>query len=121
MEGIRADTPAALRRLVLSCISYDREQRPLFPQVSILRISVSTKKKFRTMLYLRIMNKLSRNCRRTFFSSIMDAEKLAVDGANKSRVLKLVHSYLTVIKGQNDYNNFCYFYLFSANFLKTNF
>ena len=33
MEGIRADTPAALRRLVLSCISYDREQRPLFPQV----------------------------------------------------------------------------------------
>jgi hypothetical protein len=36
MEGIRPDTPAALRRLVLSCISYDREQRPLFPQVSVL-------------------------------------------------------------------------------------
>lgn len=33
MEGIRPDTPAALRRLVLNCISYSREQRPLFPQV----------------------------------------------------------------------------------------
>ncbi len=33
MEGIRPDTPAALRRLVLNCINYNREQRPLFPQV----------------------------------------------------------------------------------------
>ena len=33
MERIRTDTPQPLRRLMLECIRYDREQRPLFPQV----------------------------------------------------------------------------------------
>ena len=33
MDKIRHDTPPALRRLLLDCIQYNRENRPLFPQV----------------------------------------------------------------------------------------
>ena len=33
MEGIKQDTPKALRRLLDSCINYEREQRPDFKHV----------------------------------------------------------------------------------------
>ncbi len=33
MEKIRSDTPPALRRLLLNCIQYNREGRPLFSHV----------------------------------------------------------------------------------------
>ena len=33
MSIARSDTPMALRRLTQDCIKYDRDERPLFPQV----------------------------------------------------------------------------------------
>ena len=33
MESVRSDTPPALRRLLVNCIQYNRDSRPLFPQV----------------------------------------------------------------------------------------
>lgn len=33
LEKIRSDTPPDLRRLLLSCIRYDREDRPLFSHI----------------------------------------------------------------------------------------
>ena len=33
LEAVKVDTPPALRRLLESCISYKRDQRPLFTQV----------------------------------------------------------------------------------------
>lgn len=33
MDKIRSDTPQALRRLLNNCIQYQRDLRPLFPQV----------------------------------------------------------------------------------------
>ena len=34
MTRTRKDVPKMMRRLVLECSTYDREDRPLFPQVS---------------------------------------------------------------------------------------
>ena len=33
MEAIRADTPSQLRKLVMDCIQYERDKRPLFQYV----------------------------------------------------------------------------------------
>ena len=35
MEAIRSDTPRPLRRLMIQCIEFEREQRPLFPQILV--------------------------------------------------------------------------------------
>ena len=34
LSQARSDTPKAFKRLEQECIKYDREERPLFPQVS---------------------------------------------------------------------------------------
>ena len=34
MSKTRKDVPKLMKRLVLECLTYDREDRPLFPQVT---------------------------------------------------------------------------------------
>ena len=53
LEAMARETPSTLKRMIVSCINYERKYRPLFPQVlanveNILQSAAEKESKFKT-------------------------------------------------------------------------